>query len=57
MKIYFKFIGLLLFLFVDCGLLMPYLFSQESDMAVMLGVVVAIVNPVIVYLYIKWSLK
>jgi hypothetical protein len=57
MKAYFKmFLGCVIFVGIAGGLL-PYLFSQQSDMAVLLGIVVLALLAPCVYIYGKWVFK
>lgn len=50
------FLGCVLFVGIVGGLL-PYLFSQPSDMAVLLGIVVLALLFPFVYIYGKWVFK
>jgi len=57
MKKYFKmFFGCVIFVGIS-GYLLPYLFSQPSDMAVLLGIVVLSLLAPFVYIYGKWVFK
>lgn len=53
MKLYFKYVALLIFLLAMVGYILPTLFSTKSTLAVLLGILLICATPVAVWKWIK----
>ncbi|RTL04121.1 hypothetical protein EKK58_11230 [Candidatus Dependentiae bacterium] len=53
MKLYFKLVGLIIYIFTLVGFVLPYLLSAKSTELPVLGVLLGLVSIPLVALYIK----
>jgi hypothetical protein len=57
MKIYFKVVLILLILFSTLFGVLPLLYSQQSDIMVLLAIVITTAIPPYIYYSYKWAIK
>ena len=57
MKYYFKITVLLLYAMVVIGILLPFLYSQASDLMVFFGIMVTILTLPSIFFLTKWVIK
>lgn len=52
-KVYFSVLYVIVNLFIVFGLLLPYLFSEKSDLAVIAGIVILLADVTHLFFFIK----